>query len=51
MRLREEAVVQVEECERGGEREDVRAVKHRKALAVHCMAGLEECEGEGVELA
>lgn len=51
MRPREEAVVQVEERERGGEREDVRAVKHSEAFAVHCMAGLEEGEGKAVELA
>jgi len=45
MRLREKAVVQVEEREWGGERKDVRAVNYKEAFAVDCMARLEEGEG------
>ena len=46
----EEAVIQIDERERGGEGENVRAVKHWKGFAVGCMAGPEQGDGKGVEL-
>ena len=46
----EEAVIQIDEREGGGEGENVRAVKHWKGFTVGCMAGPEQGDGKGVEL-